>query len=221
MTILKIEDLNKIYGKNENELHVLKNINLNIEENKFIAVVGASGSGKSTLLNCMAGLDKPTDGKVYYNNEEISNMTDGKLANIRINNFGFVFQNFNLIPVVNVYENIIMPSLLENKKVDERYLEELLERLQIKDKIKKFPNELSGGQQQRVAIARALINKPKIIFADEPTGNLDTKSTEEVMSILRECVNDYNQTLIMITHNDMIAREADICIKIQDGTIMN
>jgi len=221
MTILKIEDLNKIYGKNENELHVLKNINLNIEENKFIAVVGASGSGKSTLLNCMAGLDKPTDGKVYYNNEEISNMTDGKLANIRINNFGFVFQNFNLIPVVNVYENIIMPSLLENKKVDERYLEELLERLQIKDKIKKFPNELSGGQQQRVAIARALINKPKIIFADEPTGNLDTKSTEKVMSILRECVNDYNQTLIMITHNDMIAREADICIKIKDGTIMN
>ena len=221
MTILKIEDLNKIYGKNENELHVLKNINLNIEENKFIAVVGASGSGKSTLLNCMAGLDKPTDGKVYYNNEEISNMTDGKLANIRINNFGFVFQNFNLIPVVNVYENIIMPSLLENKKVDERYLEELLERLQIKDKIKKFPNELSGGQQQRVAIARALINKPKIIFADEPTGNLDTKSTEKVMTILRECVNDYNQTLIMITHNDMIAREADICIKIKDGTIMN
>ena len=221
MTILKIEDLNKIYGKNENELHVLKNITLNIEENKFIAVVGASGSGKSTLLNCMAGLDKPTDGKVYYNNEEISNMTDGKLANIRINNFGFVFQNFNLIPVVNVYENIIMPSLLENKKVDERYLEELLERLQIKDKIKKFPNELSGGQQQRVAIARALINKPKIIFADEPTGNLDTKSTEKVMSILRECVNDYNQTLIMITHNEMIAREADICIKIKDGTIMN
>ncbi|MEG1344901.1 MAG: ABC transporter ATP-binding protein [Clostridia bacterium] len=221
MTILKIEKLNKVYGKNENELHVLKNINLNIEENKFIAVVGASGSGKSTLLNCMAGLDKPTDGKVYYNNKEISNMPDGKLADIRINNFGFIFQNFNLIPVVNVYENIIMPSLLENKKVDEKYLEELLERLKIKDKIKKFPNELSGGQQQRVAIARALINKPKIIFADEPTGNLDTKSTEEVMSILKECVNDYNQTLIMITHNDMIAKEADICIKIQDGTIMN
>ncbi|MCC0685300.1 ABC transporter ATP-binding protein [Clostridioides sp. ZZV15-6383] len=221
MTILKVENLNKVYGKNENELHVLKNINLNIEENKFIAVVGASGSGKSTLLNCMAGLDKPTDGKVYYNNEEISNMTDGKLADIRINNFGFVFQNFNLIPVVNVYENIIMPSLLENRKIDKKYLEKLLERLQIKDKIKKFPNELSGGQQQRVAIARALINKPKIIFADEPTGNLDTKSTEEVMSILRECVNDYNQTLIMITHNDIIAREADICIKIQDGTIMD
>ncbi|WP_042278388.1 ABC transporter ATP-binding protein [[Clostridium] dakarense] len=221
MMILKIENLNKIYGKNENKLHVLKNINLNIEENKFTAVVGASGSGKSTLLNCMAGLDKPTDGKVYYNNEEISNMPDGKLADIRINNFGFVFQNFNLIPVINVYENIIMPSLLENRKVDKKYLEKLLERLQIKDKIKKFPNELSGGQQQRVAIARALINKPKIIFADEPTGNLDTKSTEEVMSILRECVNDYNQTLIMITHNDMIAREADICIKIQDGTIMD
>ncbi|MBO3444216.1 ABC transporter ATP-binding protein [Clostridium sp. CCUG 7971] len=221
MTILKIENLNKVYGKNENELHVLKNINLNIEENKFIAVVGASGSGKSTLLNCMAGLDKPTDGKVYYNNEEISNMPDGKLADIRINNFGFVFQNFNLIPVVNVYENIIMPSLLENRKVDKKYLEKLLERLEIKDKIKKFPNELSGGQQQRVAIARALINKPKIIFADEPTGNLDTKSTDEVMSILRECVNDYNQTLIMITHNDMIAREADVCIKIQDGTIMD
>ncbi|MCC0715042.1 ABC transporter ATP-binding protein [Clostridioides sp. ES-S-0077-01] len=221
MTILKVENLNKVYGKNENELHVLKSINLNIEENKFIAVVGASGSGKSTLLNCMAGLDKPTDGKIYYNNEEISNMPDGKLADIRINNFGFVFQNFNLIPVVNVYDNIIMPSLLENKKIDKNYLEKLLERLQIKDKIKKFPNELSGGQQQRVAIARALINKPKIIFADEPTGNLDTKSTKEVMSILRECVNDYNQTLIMITHNDMIAREADICIKIQDGTIMN
>lgn len=221
MTILKVENLNKVYGKNENELHVLKNINLKIEENKFIAVVGASGSGKSTLLNCMAGLDKPTDGKVYYNNEEISNMPDGKLADIRINNFGFVFQNFNLIPVVNVYENIIMPSLLENRKVDKKYLEKLLERLEIKDKIKKFPNELSGGQQQRVAIARALINKPKIIFADEPTGNLDTKSTDEVMSILRECVNDYNQTLIMITHNDMIAREADVCIKIQDGTIMD
>ncbi|MGX4598331.1 ABC transporter ATP-binding protein [Faecalimicrobium sp. JNUCC 81] len=221
MTILKIENLNKVYGKNENELHVLKNINLNIEENKFIAVVGASGSGKSTLLNCMAGLDKPTDGKIYYNNEEISNMPDGKLADIRINNFGFVFQNFNLIPVVNVYENIIMPSLLKNRKVDKKYLEKLLEKLQIKDKIKKFPNELSGGQQQRVAIARALINNPKIIFADEPTGNLDTKSTEEVMSILRECVNDYNQTLIMITHNDTIAREADICIKIQDGAIVN
>jgi len=221
MTILKIENLNKIYGKKENKLHVLKNINLDIEENKFITVVGASGSGKSTLLNCMAGLDKPTDGNIYYNNEEISNMPDGKLADIRINNFGFVFQNFNLIPVVNVYENITMPSLLENRKIDEKYLEELLDRLQIKDKIKKFPNELSGGQQQRVAIARALINKPKIIFADEPTGNLDTKSTEEVMNILRECVNDYNQTLIMITHNENIAKEADICIKIKDGQVLN
>ncbi|MCC3864963.1 ABC transporter ATP-binding protein [Terrisporobacter petrolearius] len=221
MTILKIENLNKIYGKKENKLHVLKNINLDIEENKFITVVGASGSGKSTLLNCMAGLDKPTDGNIYYNNEEISNMPDGKLADIRIKNFGFVFQNFNLIPVVNVYENITMPSLLENRKIDEKYLEELLDRLQIKDKIKKFPNELSGGQQQRVAIARALINKPKIIFADEPTGNLDTKSTEEVMNILRECVNDYNQTLIMITHNENIAKEADICIKIKDGQVLS
>ena len=219
MTILKIENLNKIYGKNENELHVLKNINLNIEENKFIAIVGASGSGKSTLLNCMAALDKPTDGEVYYNNEEISNMKDEKLANIRINNFGFVFQDFNLISVVSVYDNIIMPLLLKNKKIDQIYLNELLKRLQIKDKLKKFPNQLSGGQQQRVAISRALINKPKIIFADEPTGNLDTKSTEEVMSILRECVNDYNQTLIMITHNENIAKEADICIKIKDGQI--
>lgn len=221
MSMLKIENLNKVYGKKESELHVLKNINLDIQENKFIAIVGASGSGKSTLLNCMAGLDKPTSGCVYYNNENISTMSDGKLSDLRINNFGFIFQDFNLIPVVNVYENIVMPSLLDNKKVDKKYLDELLDRLEIKDKINKFPNQLSGGQQQRVAIARALINKPKIIFADEPTGNLDTKTTEEVMKILRECVKFYNQTLIMITHNDVISKEADICIKIQDGEILS
>ncbi|MFY0935525.1 ABC transporter ATP-binding protein [Clostridioides difficile] len=219
MKILKGKDLKKIYGKYENEVRALDGIDLEIEPHKFTAIVGASGSGKSTLLHCIAGLDKPTLGNVYLDDMDLYTLNDNKLSEIRRQEFGFIFQSYNLIPVINVYDNIVLPVLLDGKKEDKEYVMRLINKLGIEKQIKKYPNELSGGQQQRVAIARALANRPSVIFADEPTGNLDSKTTNEVMNMLEWCVKEYKQTLVMITHNDNIAKTADRIITIKDGKI--
>lgn len=220
MKTLKAIDLRKIYGKDDSEVRAIDGINLEIEPHKFTAIIGQSGSGKSTLLHCMAGLDKPTSGKVLMDDLDLYTLNDDKLSKIRCEEFGFIFQSYNLIPVINVYDNIVLPISISGKKVDKDYIEDLIIKLGIKSQVKKFPNELSGGQQQRVAIARALANKPSIIFADEPTGNLDSKTTKEVIDILKFCVNEYKQTLVMITHNDEIANSADNIITIRDGKII-
>ncbi|CEQ11434.1 ATP-binding cassette domain-containing protein [Paeniclostridium sordellii] len=220
MKTLKSIDLRKIYGKDDSEVKAIDGINLEIEPHKFTAIIGQSGSGKSTLLHCMAGLDKPTSGKVLMDDLDLYTLNDDKLSKIRCEEFGFIFQSYNLIPVINVYDNIVLPISISGKKVDKDYIEDLIIKLGIKSQVKKFPNELSGGQQQRVAIARALANKPSIIFADEPTGNLDSKTTKEVIDILKFCVNEYKQTLVMITHNDDIANSADNIITISDGKII-
>lgn len=217
--MLDIISLNKIYGKGENKVQALKDINLSIEKGKFTAIIGPSGSGKSTLLNCISGLDNISSGKVLLEGKDISTLSDNGLSKLRSEEFGFIFQSFNLIPVINVYENIILPISIDDKKVDKGHIDNIIDKLGLKDKINKFPNELSGGQQQRVAIARALANKPKIIFADEPTGNLDSKTTDEVMNLLNSCVEEFGQTLVMITHNNEIAKMADVCIEIRDGKI--
>ena len=220
MKKLIIKNIEKIYGKEDNKVYALNGIDLEIEPNRFTAIIGPSGSGKSTLLHCMAGLDKPTSGNVYLDDIDIYTMNDDKLSKIRREEFGFIFQSYNLIPVVNVYENIILPVSVDGKKEDKEYINTLIKKLGILSQINKFPNELSGGQQQRVAIARALVNKSSIIFADEPTGNLDSKTTREVMDILKICVKEFNQTLVIITHNDEIAKTADRIITISDGKIV-
>jgi len=220
MSILDVINLSKTYGKGENKVQALNNINLSFEKGKFTTIIGPSGSGKSTLLHCMAGLDSITSGKVLLNGQDISKLSEDGLSKLRIEKFGFIFQSFNLIPVVNIYENIVLPINIDNKKIDEKYVDNIINILGLKDKINKFPNELSGGQQQRVAIARALANKPEIIFADEPTGNLDTKTTNEVMNLLKKCVNEFGQTLIMITHNNDIAQMSDHVITIKDGNVV-
>lgn len=219
MKKLKTQGLKKIYGKGENEVHAIDGIDLEIEPHKFTAIVGASGSGKSTLLHCMAGLDKPTSGKVYIDDLDLYTLNDEKLSKIRRQEFGFIFQSYNLIPVINVYDNIVLPVSLDAKKEDKDYVMGLINKLGLEKQIEKYPNELSGGQQQRVAIARALANRPSVIFADEPTGNLDSKTTNEVMNMLEWCVREYKQTLVMITHNDDIAKTADKLITIKDGKI--
>ena len=221
MKNLRVKNIKKIYGKDENKVNALDGIDLEVEPHKFTAIIGASGSGKSTLLHCMAGLDKPSLGNVYLDDTDIYTMNDSELSKIRREEFGFVFQSFNLIPVIKVYDNIVMPVSLDGEKPDKKYIDELIDKLGLKDHVDKYPNQLSGGQQQRVAIARALANKPSIIFADEPTGNLDSKTTKEVMDILQFCVKEFNQTLVMITHNDEIAKMADTIITIADGKIIN
>ncbi|EQJ08037.1 ABC transporter ATP-binding protein [Clostridioides difficile] len=220
MKMLKVIDIKKIYGKGENEIKAVDGITLEIEPHKFSAIIGQSGSGKSTLLHCMAGLDKPTLGNVFMDNLDLYTLSDEKLSNLRSKEFGFIFQNYNLIPVINVYDNIVLPILIAKGKIDNNYINDLITKLGLESQINKFPNELSGGQQQRVAIARSLANKPSIIFADEPTGNLDSKTTNEVMNFLKYCVNEYKQTLVMITHNDEIAKMADCIITISDGKVI-
>ncbi|HBF0842735.1 TPA: ABC transporter ATP-binding protein [Clostridioides difficile] len=220
MKMLKVIDIKKIYGKGENEIKAVDGITLEIEPHKFSAIIGQSGSGKSTLLHCMAGLDKPTLGNVFMDNLDLYTLSDDKLSNLRSKEFGFIFQNYNLIPVINVYDNIVLPILITKGKIDNNYINDLITKLGLESQINKFPNELSGGQQQRVAIARSLANKPSIIFADEPTGNLDSKTTDEVMNLLKYCVNEYKQTLVMITHNDEIAKMADCIITISDGKVI-
>ena len=221
MKSLEVRNLKKYYGKGNSMVKAVDGVDLSIDIGKFTVVVGTSGSGKSTLLHCIAGLDKPTSGDVLLNGKNIYNLNDEKLSSIRRKEFGFIFQSFNLIPVLNVYDNIVLPVHLDGKKEDKKYIESLIEGMGLKEHIKKFPNELSGGQQQRVAIARALSNRSEFIFADEPTGNLDSKTTEEVMNLLVAAVRQFGHTLVMITHDESIANMADRIVTIKDGKIVN
>lgn len=221
MKTLIVSNLKKYYGKGDTTVKAVDGIDLQIETGKFTSIIGTSGSGKSTLLHCMAGLDKPTDGVVMLGDKNLYDLSDNELSKIRRQEFGFIFQSFNLIPVINVYDNIALPILLDGKKPDKIYIDSIVKAIGLEEQVKKFPNELSGGQQQRVAIARALANRPSVIFADEPTGNLDSKTTEEVMEILKKTVKDFGRTLVMITHNQEIAETADRIITISDGKIIN
>ena len=215
MSILEIKNLNKIYGKSETEVKALSQINLKINSGEFVVIVGKSGSGKSTLLHIMAGLETPTNGDVIIDNINISSLDEKKRSALRKEKLGLIFQSYNLIPVLTVEENIKLPTInIKNK--DEAYINELMELLGIKDRRMYLPNQLSGGQQQRVAIARALVNKPSIVFADEPTGNLDTKTESDVLSLLKESQKKYNQTIIMITHKIDITKYADRVIEIEE-----
>lgn len=220
MAVLKTEGLKKYYGKEPNTVKALDGVDLEIQEGEFVAVVGTSGSGKSTLLHMLGGLDTPTDGKVIVGGKDISKMTDEQLTIFRRRNVGFVFQNYNLVPILNVYENIVLPIELDGNAVDESYVESIIETLGLSDKQNNLPNNLSGGQQQRVAIARALATKPSIILADEPTGNLDSKTSQDVLGTLKMTSTRFHQTMMMITHNEQIAQLADRVIRIEDGRIV-
>lgn len=217
--ILKLDHLEKEYGQKENKVVALKSINLEVDKGEFVAIVGTSGSGKSTLLNLIGGLDTPTKGQIFVRDEEISLLKNRELTKYRRDSIGFVFQNYSLMPVLSVYDNVALPLSLSGKKVDHGYIKELLTELGIWDKRRKYPSELSGGQMQRVAIARALVNKPAILLADEPTGNLDSNTTSEVMDMLRESNRKFNQTILMVTHNDALAKVCDRVIRIEDGQI--
>ena len=219
MEILKVGNLTKSYGKGEAKVDAIKNINLSINKGEFVAIVGPSGSGKSTLLHLLGGVDKPTSGKVYINDVDIYNLKEKDLSIFRRRNVGLIYQFYNLIPVLSVKENILLPAELDNRKIDKDYLDDLLKTLGLKERANHLPNELSGGQQQRTSIGRALINRPSIVLADEPTGNLDSKNSKEVLELLKLSVRKYNQTLIMITHDPSIALQADRVITIEDGTI--
>ena len=220
---MKIEakELSKIYGVGENRVVALDKVNLEIAINDFISIMGPSGSGKSTLLHLLSGLDRPTSGSLTYDGRDIYGFSDKELSAFRRRRIGFVFQQYNLLPVLTAKENIIMPLLLDKRLPDEVYLMQLAEWLGISDRLEHLPHELSGGQQQRVAIARALIAKPDIIFADEPTGNLDSKTSQDVLSLLKVTSMQFHQTVVMITHNDEIAQLADRIIRIEDGKITN
>ena len=220
MEVIKTENLSKIYGKNDNKVVALDNVNISVKKGEFVAIIGASGSGKSTLLHQIGGVDRPSGGKVFIDNEDIYRLTESNLAVFRRRNIGFVFQSFNLIPVLSVEENITMPLLLDHQKVDIEYFNDLIKTLGLEKRLNHLPSELSGGQQQRVAIARALINKPAIILADEPTGNLDSENSKEIMEMLKLSIRKYNQTAIVITHDLSIAENADRIIKIKDGKVV-
>lgn len=219
MSILETHDLKKYYGARPNITRALDGVTLSIEEGEFVAIVGTSGSGKSTLLNMMGGLDVPTAGSVRINGKELSKLNDEELTIFRRRNIGFVFQNYNLVPVLNVYENITLPVELDGDTVDQIFMDKVVRMLALDDKLKNMPNNLSGGQQQRVAIARALVSKPAIILADEPTGNLDSRTSSDVLGLLKATSERFNQTIVMITHNNMIAQLADRTIRIEDGKI--
>ena len=219
MSILETINLSKTYGSKESKVNALDNININIEKGEFVAIIGPSGSGKSTLLHLLGGLERLSGGSIKVNGKDISKLKDKELAEYRRKEVGFVFQQYNLIPVLNVEENIELPLMLGNDNIDEIYINELIELLGLKERKNHLPSQLSGGQQQRVAIGRALSTKPSIILADEPTGNLDSKTTEEVMDLLRKSIKRYNQTLIVITHDLNIAKKADRIINIVDGKI--
>ncbi len=220
MSIIKVENLSKVYGKKDNKVVALDNVNIEVEKGEFVAVIGASGSGKSTLLHQLGGVDRPTSGNVIIDGKNIYKLNEEKLAVFRRRNIGFVFQSFNLIPVLSVEENIKMPALLDHQKVDEEYFNDLIKTLGLEKRLNHLPSELSGGQQQRVAIARALINKPSIILADEPTGNLDSENSKEIMEMLKVSIRKYNQTAIVITHDLGIAENTDRIIKIRDGKVV-
>lgn len=220
MEILKVENLVKTYGEGDNIVNAVDNISLSVNKGEFVAIVGASGSGKSTLLHLLGGVDRPTSGKIYIDGNEINNMNNDKLAIFRRRQIGIVYQFYNLIPILTVKENISLPCDLDGNRPDKERMDLILKSFGLFERKNHLPNELSGGQQQRTSIARALINNPAILLADEPTGNLDSKSTEEIMSILKMSNRDFNQTIIMITHNLEIAKEADRIITIQDGKIL-
>ncbi len=220
MEILRVENLTKIYGKGENEVRAVDGISFSVEKGEFLAIVGASGSGKSTLLHLLGGVDRPTSGKVFIDGKDIYTLNDENLAIFRRRQVGLIYQFYNLIPILNVEENITLPCELDGKEVDKNKLEELLKTLKLENRRKHLPNELSGGQQQRVSIGRAIINSPAIMLADEPTGNLDSKASEEIISLLKLSNKKYNQTVIVITHDEKIALEADRVITIDDGRII-
>ncbi len=219
MEILKVENLTKIYGKDSTQVVALDNVSFSVEKGEFVAIVGASGSGKSTLLHLLGGVDRPTSGKVFIDGKDIFDFDDDKLAIFRRRQIGLIYQFYNLIPILNIEENITLPLSLDNRKVDSKVLDEMIEVLGLTKRRKHLPNELSGGQQQRTSIGRALITNPAIVLADEPTGNLDSKSSDEIVALLKKSNRDYNQTIIMITHNMEIAKIADRIIKIEDGRI--
>ena len=220
MTILETKDLRKIYGSGDTEVRALDGVNLTVENGEFVAVVGTSGSGKSTLLHMLGGLDRPTSGQVFVDGKDIFTLKDEALTIFRRRKIGFVFQNYNLVPVLNVHENIVLPIHLDGAAVDTAYVDQIIQVLGLESKLQSLPNNLSGGQQQRVAIARALAAKPAIILADEPTGNLDSKTSQDVMSLLKVTSKKFSQTIVMITHNEEIAQMADRIIRIEDGRIV-
>ena len=220
MTILETKDLRKVYGSGDTEVRALDGVNLAVEKGEFVAVVGTSGSGKSTLLHMLGGLDRPTSGTVTVDGRELSALKDEELTIFRRRKIGFVFQNYNLVPVLNVYENIVLPIQLDGKAPDKGYVDQIIETLGLGNKLQNLPNNLSGGQQQRVAIARALAAKPAIILADEPTGNLDSATSLDVMGLLKVTAQKFSQTIVMITHNEELAQMADRIIRIEDGRIV-
>ena len=220
MTILETKDLRKVYGSGDTEVRALDGVDLTVEKGEFVAVVGTSGSGKSTLLHMLGGLDRPTSGTVTVDGRELSALRDEELTIFRRRKIGFVFQNYNLVPVLNVYENIVLPIQLDGKAPDKGYVDQIIETLGLGSKLQNLPNNLSGGQQQRVAIARALAAKPAIILADEPTGNLDSATSLDVMGLLKVTAQKFSQTIVMITHNEELAQMADRIIRIEDGRIV-
>ena len=220
MEILRVENLNKTYGKGENQVKAVDNVSFSVQKGEFVAIIGASGSGKSTLLHLIGGVDRPTSGKVFIDGKDIYTLNDDNLAIFRRRQIGLIYQFYNLIPVLNVAENITLPTKLDGRDVDERRLNDLLKTLGIEKRKYNLPNQLSGGQQQRVSIGRAMMNEPALMLADEPTGNLDSKASEEIISLLRLSNKKYNQTVIVITHDEKIALEADRVITIDDGKII-
>ena len=220
MSILIAEHLKKYYGEGETLVKALDDVSLKVERGEFLSIIGTSGSGKSTLLHMLGGLDNPTEGKVIIDDKDISGLKGDELCIFRRRKIGFIFQSFNLVPSISVYDNIVLPLQLDGKKVDKEYIQNGIETLGIEKKLNVLPSKLSGGQQQRVAIARALASKPAIILADEPTGNLDTKTSQDVLGLLKTTGNKFNQTIVMITHNDEIAQMADRTIRIEDGHMM-
>lgn len=219
--MIQIKDLNKTYGEGANAVHALRNCNVEFEYGKFTAIIGTSGSGKSTLLHLMGGLDTKAEGEIFYDDEDILRYSDAQLAKFRRKNIGFVFQFFNLVPELTAKENIFLPMMIDKVKVDEEYFDKLTEKLGISERLTHYPSQLSGGQQQRVAIARALAAKPSIILADEPTGNLDSKTSMDVIALLKLTGKEFAQTIVMITHNEEIATMADRMIRIEDGRIFS
>ena len=219
MEILQAKNLKKIYGSGNNAVHALDGVDLSVEKGEFVAIVGTSGSGKSTLLHMLGGLDRPSDGTVMVDEQEIFSLKDEALTIFRRRKIGFVFQAYNLVPVLNVYENLVLPLQLDNRRVDKKFLEQIVSALGLQDKLWNLANNLSGGQQQRVSIARALLTRPEIILADEPTGNLDSQTSKDVLSLLRDSGRKFHQTIVMITHDNAIAGLSDRRIRIEDGKI--
>ena len=220
MTILETQGLKKIYGSGETAVHALRGVDLTVENGEFVAIVGTSGSGKSTLLHMLGGLDRPTAGKVLVDGQDIFALKDEALTIFRRRRIGFVFQSYNLVPMLSVYENIVLPIQLDGARVDEDYVREVIGTLGLSDRLRSLPNQLSGGQQQRVAIARALAAKPAIVLADEPTGNLDSKTSQDVLGLMKVTSQRFGQTMVMITHNEEIAQLADRTVRIEDGCIV-